>query len=204
MRNHRRLRPRRIAAALLASSLAIVSAASGAVSAPVLEWQRGGCFASWCQTGWYSSPAIVDLDGNGTKEIVGSAYSVVVLNGSTGALVWRVPSGSDRTNPSASDAGRTWPGVVVSDVDGDGQLEIVTAHGGGWVSVYDRNGYFKSGWPQRPTTWELRGLEVYDLDHDGTAEIVVTAAIGNKTNAWVYEHTGTLRAGWPQLTGGTG
>ena len=22
-----------------------------AVSAPVLKWQHGGCFASWCQTG---------------------------------------------------------------------------------------------------------------------------------------------------------
>ena len=62
--------------------------------------------------------------------------------------------------------GRTWPGVVVADVDDNGDLEIVTAHGGGYVSVYDHQGYFEPGWPQRPTTSELRGLSVYDLDGD--------------------------------------
>ena len=24
------------------------------ISAPVLKWQRGGCYSSWCETGWYS------------------------------------------------------------------------------------------------------------------------------------------------------
>ena len=43
----------------------------GDVRAPELLWARGGCFASWCQTGWYASPAVVDLDGDAsTKEIV--------------------------------------------------------------------------------------------------------------------------------------
>ncbi|MBU0491754.1 MAG: VCBS repeat-containing protein, partial [Chloroflexi bacterium] len=58
--------------------------------------------------------------------------------------------------------------------------------------------------PQRPTTSELRGLSAYDLDGDDTLEIVVTAAVGNKTNTWVYEHDGTLRPGWPQLVGDSG
>ena len=200
------LRSRRVllVISILASSLVTFSSAAAAVSAPVLKWQRGGCFATWCQTGWYSSPAVADLDGNGTKEVVGSAYDVVALDGATGALVWRVASGHDRTTPGATDVGRTWPGVVVADVDGDGELEIVTAHGGGWVSVYDRNGYFETGWPRQPTTSELRGLEVFDLDGDGSMEIVVTAAIGSQTNTWVYEHTGALRTGWPQITGVTG
>lgn len=189
---------------LLVTAMAGVGRAKAAVAAPVLKWQRGGCFASWCQTGWYSSPAVADLDGNGTKEIVGSSYDVFVVEGATGVLVWRVASGHDRSTPAAPDVGRTWPGVIVADVDGDEQLEIVTAHGGGWVSVYDRNGYFEPGWPKQPTTSELRGLEVYDVDGDGTMEIVVTAAVGSRTNVWVYEPTGALRAGWPQLAGATG
>lgn len=174
------------------------------IGTPTLEWAYGGCYASWCETGWYSSPAVADLDGNGTMEVVGSPYSIVALDGETGTLLWRAKSGHDRTEPSADNVGRTWPGIVVADVDDDDSLEIVTAHGGGYVSVYNNQGYFESGWPQSPTSSELRGLSVYDLDNDSTMEIMVTAARGNRTNTWVYEHNGTLRPGWPQLSNDTG
>jgi uncharacterized repeat protein (TIGR01451 family) len=115
-------------------------------------------------------------------------------------------SGYDRTTDpgDVSSVGRTWPGIVVANVDGDGRPEIVTAHGGGYVSVYDHQGYFQNGWPQRPITRELRGLSVYDLDADGTMEIIVTGALGSRTNTWVYEHDGTLRQGWPQLSNDSG
>jgi uncharacterized repeat protein (TIGR01451 family) len=183
---------------------AVRAAPLSVIGTPTLKWQHGGCYSSWCETGWYSSPAVADLDKDGTMEVIGSAYSIFVLNGATGALKWQMASGHDRSQPSASSVGRTWPGIVVADVDGDGDLEIVTAHSGGYVSVYDHNGYFKPGWPQHPTTNELRGLSVYDLDGDGTLEIVVTGALGSKTNTWVYEHDGTRRTSWPQLSNDSG
>ncbi|HMQ51425.1 MAG TPA: VCBS repeat-containing protein, partial [Anaerolineae bacterium] len=177
-----------------------------AVQAPVLKWQRGGCYSSWCETGWYSSPAVADLDNDGSAEVIASAYSIVALDGASGALEWRLKSGYDRaTNPdSVNNVGRTWPGIVIADVDADNQLEIVTAHGGGYVAVYNQQGYFETGWPQRPVTNELRGLKVFDLDSDGTMEIIVTAARGNKINTWVLEHDGTTRSGWPQLSNDSG
>ncbi len=121
-----------------------------AVQAPVLKWQRGGCYSSWCETGWYSSPAVGDIDADGQPEVIASAYSIVCLDGATGALEWRVASGHDRSQPAASNVGRTWPGIVLADVDQDGSPEIVTAHSGGWVSVYTGQGYFEPGWPQQP------------------------------------------------------
>jgi hypothetical protein len=174
------------------------------IQAPTLKWQHGGCYTSWCETGWYSSPAVADLDGDGTTEVIASAYSIVALDGATGALEWRLASGHDRSEPGASNAGRTWPGIVVADVDGNGDLEIVTAHSGGFVSVYSHQGYFEPGWPRNPTGNELRGLAAYDLDDDGSLEIVVTGAVYDKVNTWVYEHDGTLRAGWPQLADDSG
>jgi hypothetical protein len=181
------------------------SAGPGGIAAPQLKWQRGGCYSSWCETGWYSSPAVADLDGNGQNEVIGSAYSIVALNGDNGNLIWRVASGHDPSQPGASNAGRTWPGIVIADVDNDQQVEIVTAHGGGYLSVYERDGFFAPGWPQQPSGGlELRGLAVSDLDDDGTLEIIATGAVYNEVNTWIYEHDGQLRPGWPQLGNDSG
>ena len=160
------------------------------VQAPVLKWQYGGCYSSWCETGWYSSPAVADLDGDGTMEVVGAAYTLFVLNGEDGFLQWSVdPPGS-----------RVWPGVVVTDLSGDGGLEIVVASGGGNVAVYDHQGNFEPGWPQNPASNEFRSLAVDDLDGDGDMEIAVGQARFDKVNVWVFEHTGDIRPGWPQVT----
>lgn len=178
--------------------------AAVAFSAPVLKWLRGGCYNSWCETGWYSSPATADLDEDGKVEVIASAYSIFVLNGATGTLEWKVSSGHDRSEPNASNVGRTWPGIVVADIDQDGSEEIATAHSGGWVSVYNAQGYFEANWPQQASDHELRGLSASDLDGDGFLEIIVTGALGSRTNTWVYDADGTLRPGWPQLNNDSG
>ena len=94
---------------------ATAPAAVAAVGNPVLKWKHGGCYSSWCETGWYSSPAVADLDGDGKMEVLGAAYSLFVLNGEDGSQKFSVTAGS---------GGRVWPGVVVADIDRDGKPEI--------------------------------------------------------------------------------
>ncbi|MBN1933600.1 MAG: VCBS repeat-containing protein, partial [Anaerolineae bacterium] len=113
-------------------------------------------------------------------------------SGEDGSVQWKVDPPGDRA----------WPGVVVADIDGNGDLEVVTAHGGGYVYVFDHTG--ASVWSQRPITSELRGLTVYDLDGDGKMEIVVTGAWSNKLNTWIYHYDGTSFPGWPQLSNDSG
>lgn len=95
-----------------------------------LKWQNAGCYSSWCETGWYSSPAVADVNGDGKNDVIASAYSLMALNGETGALIWR----------AGGTANRTWPGVVVADIDRDGQQDIVIAQGGGLVTAYRLDG----------------------------------------------------------------
>jgi hypothetical protein len=168
---------------------------AAAIQAPVLKWQRGGCYPSWCETGWYSSPAVADLDGDGAAEVIGAAYTLFVLDGASGALEWSLPA------PGVS-GGRTWPGVVLADLVNDGDLEIVTAHGGGYLRVVSHTGAVV--WTRRPVNEELRSLAVGDLDGNGDLEIAVGRAHLDHLNTWVYEHDGTLRGGWPQIAGSEG
>jgi uncharacterized repeat protein (TIGR01451 family) len=174
---------------LLALLLSAGAPAAGApaLQAPVLKWQRGGCYASWCETGWYSSPAVVDLDGDGDQEVIGAAYSITILDGASGAQVRRIDP----------DAGRQWPSLAVGDLENDGDLEFVTAHGDGSLFVWDHRG--DSVWSRQPIpNSELRSLALYDLDADGNLEIL-TAATRSYDQWYVYEHNGDLRAGeWPQ------
>ncbi len=175
---------------ILSGSITITYARPEAISAPVLKWQYGGCYSSWCETGWYSSPAVADLDGDGAKEVIAAAYTLFVLNAEDGSVQWTAdPPGS-----------RIWPGVVVADLSGDGDLEIVTASGGGYLTVFDHLGQYESGWPQQPGSNELRSLAVGDLDGNDDLELVVGQAKLDKVNVWVYEHTGSIRSGWPQIT----
>ena len=49
--------------------------ARGDIAAPQLKWQKAGCYSSWCETGWYSSPAVVDLDSNGWAEVIFTSWT---------------------------------------------------------------------------------------------------------------------------------
>lgn len=156
-------------------------------SAPVLKWQRGGCYSSWCETGWYSSPAVVDLEGDGSLEVIAASYSLVILDAASGGLERRIDPPGDRQ----------WPSLVVADLEGDGDLEIVTAHGDGYLNVYNHTGGLV--WSRQPTPGsELRSLAAFDLDANGDLEIIV-AATRSQSQWYVYEHNGAVRLGsWPQ------
>lgn len=174
-----------LALAALPGALA-AQPAPAAVAAPVLKWQRGGCTTSSCQTGWYSSPAVADLNGDGRPEVIWGSYDLVALDGATGALVWRATNGS-----------RVWPGVVVTDLTGDGTLEVIAGRGGDQVTVYSASGAVL--WSRNPFGGgEVRTLAVEDLDGDGPKEIIVGRASGGATKqVHVFEADGRPRAGFP-------
>ena len=157
------------------------------VSAPVLKWQYGGCLPGpYCQTGWYSSPAVADLDGDGQPDVIWGAYDVVTLRGDSGSLKWRAPSGN-----------RVWPGIAVADLTGDGTLEVIVARDSDQLTVYNRFGNVV--WTRNPFSGgELRTLAVTDLETGGQLEIIVGQAAGLTARQLnVLAPNGTVRPGWP-------
>jgi hypothetical protein len=156
------------------------------VNAPVLKWAYGGCFSSWCQTGWYASPAVANLDADPQAEVIWGSYDVVALDGLNGSLQWRAANGS-----------RVWPGIAVADLTNDGDLEIIVGRGGDQVTVYNHLGGVE--WTRNPFgNGEVRTLAVENLDTEAEFEIIVGRASGGATKQLnVYEANGSVRSGWP-------
>jgi uncharacterized repeat protein (TIGR01451 family) len=154
------------------------------------KWQR--CPPWYCETGWYASPAAIDIDQDGQVEALWGGYTLMAVNGSTGTIEWNRPQGS---------SSRLWPGIVVADLDRNNTLEVVTANGNGYIDVYNANGSPVTGWHLQPTGTgnEIRSLAVANIDTNSDLEIAVCST--RSDNQWfVYEHTGALRSGWPKQT----
>ncbi|MFN8597926.1 MAG: FG-GAP-like repeat-containing protein [Anaerolineae bacterium] len=179
-----------VALIALAATTAVLALSPNATFTLTQKWQR--CPAWYCETGWYASPAVVDVDQDGQVEALWGGYTLMSVNGSTGAIEWNRPQGS---------SSRLWPGIVVADLDHNGSLEIVTASGNGIITVYDAPNHIMPGWPVNPTGSgnEIRSLAVADIDNNSDLEIVVCST--RSDNQWfVYEHNGALRTNWPKMT----
>lgn len=160
----------------------------GAVAKPVFVKQ-----IQYTGTSWYGSPAVVDLDGDGKKEIVGTFYDVFVWD-AQGKELARAKSGEHHQ-------GRVYAPGVVADLDGDGVFEVVVGGSRCSVAAYEYKGgklQIKAGWPVkacavRESSVEVRGMAAADLDGDGKLEVVVTTTQnGEDAQVWVYQADGKL------------
>ncbi len=169
---------------------------SDPVSKPVL---RTTLPASWDEN-WFGSPAVYDLDGDGSKEIIAGRHSVLYVWKSDGSMLWRAPVGENATSPNDHGSSRQYAAPVVGDLDGDGNGEIAIGYSDS-AAVYDHTGMLLPGWPQKfpgATNSEIRSIAGKDLDRDGKVEVLAIKTMEGPVTV-VWDIAGNVVSGWPQV-----
>lgn len=99
----------------------------------------------------------------------------------------------------AVNVSRYYAAPVVTDLDGDGEPEIIVGNLTRWqVEVYNSNGQMRSGWPQLLRSGVKSAAAVGDLNGDGAPEILVGDLRGY---LHAFDADGNKLTGWPIKTG---
>lgn len=183
-------------------------------STPAIPGVGSGCHEQGRASAIDSSPAVADIDGDGTPEVVvgvGSTWvpnqngSIVVFDGATGAREWGFTGGRDRgdvwDNSPVLDG---WcEGVfstpAIGDVDGDGHLDIAFASWDFQIWAVDRTGTPLAGFPfdQDDSVWSSPAL--FDLDGDNDMEIFIG---GDSYPGGTFDHLGGVLRAFDWTPGG--
>lgn len=152
-------------------------------------------FDRWHE-GWLGSPAVADLDGDGTREILAPRGNLLLGWHLDGTIVFR----------AEVDGGRIWASPVVADlVPERAGLEVAVAARGA-IHAYGADASVLPGFPVR---WqdELRSLAAGDVDGDGRLELVVVttnplAGNGQRDIVLAVNDDGSIVPGFPPNTTG--
>jgi hypothetical protein len=145
---------------------------------------------------WLGSPAVADLDADGTNEIIVPRDELLLIWHLDGTLVRKLDGLP----------GRIWSSPVVADLRTDiPGLEVAVASRG-QISAWDAQGHLLAGFPFE---WrnEMRSLAAADIDGDGQLELVAVTTSDLQKNGQTdiliaIHNNASIVSGFPPNTTG--
>jgi hypothetical protein len=171
------------------------------ISSTVGEMQvyngNGSMYSGWpVQLGEWpgSSVAVGDINGDGSKEIVGESRNSIWVWDKDGNVLPGFPFDIDTANVIIT----SYSAPILVDIDNNGSKEIVFgAHNpGGVVYVVKNDGTLYPGWPQTTPNWIYGAPIAADIDNDGMMEIIIGDQIAStipSSYLYFFEHDGTVK-----------
>ncbi len=144
---------------------------------PALTYASGGYAAL--------SVAIADVNGDGKLDLVLTNASAAYTNSSNGLIAVLLGSGDGTFQAAVAYApgGYLADAIATADVDGDGNLDLVTANecasasncanGGVGVLLGNGNGTFRAAATYTSGGYNATSVAVADLNHDGKPDVIV-------------------------------
>lgn len=152
----------------------------------------------------YSSPALVDFDGDGYKEIAAAYHESGGGNWSGKVCIWRHNGAVVPGWPVVLQDFGSWcySTPAVGDVDEDGAPEIAVDSHNGRLYILNFNGTNVTGFPVDTGYYNLEAsCSIGDIDDDGDLE----TCVGSNQDSGVfmsYEKDGSVTPGFPlSMTG---
>ena len=134
-----------------------------------------------------STPAVGDLDSDGTPEIVVGSTSGKVfawhLDGTLVSVLWPRSTGD-----------WVYGSPVIVDLNKDGHRDVIVGSGDGKLYGWTGNGLPLPGFPIDLGAPIVASPAVFDLDGDGNPEVVISTISGK---VYAIHGDGTQAAGWP-------
>ncbi|CAI9761855.1 unnamed protein product [Fraxinus pennsylvanica] len=116
----------------------------------------------------YSSPTVVDLDGDGNLDIlVGTSYGLFYVLDHKGKVREKFPL----------EMAEIQGAVIAADINDDGKIELVTTDAHGNVAAWTSQG--KEIWEAHVKSLVPQGATIGDVDGDGHTDVVVPTISGN-------------------------